>query len=90
MVIPDYLTCLLRNPYADLEATVRTRHGTVDWFQIGKRVCQVCILSPCLFNSYVEYIVGNAKLGEAQAGIKIGEKYQPPQICRRHHPYGRK
>ena len=71
MGIPDHLTCLLRSLYAGQEATVRTGHGTTDWFQIGKRVCQVCILSPCLFNLYVEYIMRNAGLEEAQAGIKI-------------------
>ena len=69
--IPDHLTCLLRNLYAGQESTVRTGHGTVDWFQIGKGVCQGCILSPCLFNLYVEYIMWNAGLDEAQAGIKI-------------------
>ena len=68
--IPDHLTWLLRNLYASQEATVRTRHGT-DWFQIGKGVHQGCILSPCLFNLYAEYIVRNAGLDEAQAGIKI-------------------
>ena len=71
MGIPDHLTCLLRNLYADQEATVRTGHGTTDWFQIGKGVRQGCILSPCLFNFYAEYIVRNAGLEEAQAGIKI-------------------
>ena len=71
MGIPDHLTCLLRNPYAVQEATVRTGHGTTDWFQIGKGVCQGCILSPCLFNLYAEYIMRNAGLGEAQAGIKM-------------------
>ena len=71
MGIPDHLTCLLRNLYADQEATVRTGHGTTDWFQIGKGVCQGCILSPCLFNFYAEYIMKNAELEEAQAGIKI-------------------
>ena len=71
MGIPDHLTCLLRNLYAGQEATVRTGHGTTDWFQIGKGVCQVCILSPCLFNLYAEYITWNARLDEAQAGIKI-------------------
>ena len=71
MGIPDHLTCLLRNLYAGQEATVRTIHGTMDWFQIGKGVCQGCILSPCLFNLYAEYIVRNAGLEEAQAGIKI-------------------
>ena len=69
--IPDHLTCLLRNLYAGQEATARTRHGTTDWFQIGKGVCQGCILSPCLFNSYAEYIMRNAGLDEAQGGIKI-------------------
>ena len=69
--IPDHLTCLLWNLYAGQEATVRTGHGTTDWFQIGKGVCQGCILSPCLFNFYAEYIMRNAGLEEAQAGIKI-------------------
>ena len=71
MGIPDHLTCLFRNLYACQEATVRTGHGTTDWFQIGKRVRQGCILSPCLFNLYVEYIMRNAGLEEAQTGIKI-------------------
>ena len=71
MRIPDHLTCLLRNLYAGQEATVRTGQGTTDWFQIGKGVCQGCILSPCLFNLYGEYIMRNAGLDEAQAGIKI-------------------
>ena len=71
MGIPDHLTCLLRNLYAGQEATVRTGHGTTDWFQIGKGVCQGCILSPCLFNFYAEYIMRNAGLEEAWAGIKI-------------------
>ena len=71
MGIPDHLTCLLRNLYAGQEATVRTAHGTTDWFQIGKGVHQVCILSPCLFNLHAEYIMRNARLDEAQAGIKI-------------------
>ena len=71
MGIPDHLTCLLRNLYADQEATVRTGHGTTDWFQIGKGVHRGCILSPCLFNLYAEYIMRNAGLDEAQAGIKI-------------------
>ena len=70
--ITDHLICLLRNLYAGQEATVRIGHGTTDWFQIGKRVCQGCILSPCLFNLYAEYIMRNAGLDEAQAGIKIG------------------
>ena len=68
--IPDHLTYLLRNLYADQEATVRTGYGTTDWFQIGKGVRQGCILSPCLFNLYAEYIMGNSGLDEAQAGIK--------------------
>ena len=71
MGIQDHLTCLLRNLYAGQGATVRTGHETTDWFQIGKGVCQGCILSPCLFNFYAEYIVRNAGLEEAQAGIKI-------------------
>ena len=71
MGISDHLTCLLRNLYAGQEATVRIGHGTTDWFQIGKGVSQGCILSPCLFNFYSEYIVRNAGLEEAQAGIKI-------------------
>ena len=71
MGIPDHLTCLLRNLYAGQGATVRTEHGTTDWFQIGKGVRQGCILSPCLFNLYIEYIMWNAGLNEAQAGIKI-------------------
>ena len=71
MGIPDHLTCLLRNPYASQEATVGTGHGTTDWFQIGKGVHQGCILSPCLFNLYAEYIMRNAGLEEAQAEIKI-------------------
>ena len=69
--IPDHLTCLLRNLYVGQEATVRTGHGTTDWFQRGKGVCQGCILSPCLFNFYAEYIMRNAGLAETQAGIKI-------------------
>ena len=71
MGIPVHLTCLLRNLYADQEATVRTRHGTTDWFQIGKGVHQGCILSPCLCNFYAEYIMRNTGLEEAQVGIKI-------------------
>ena len=74
MGIPDNLTCLLRNLYAGQEATVRTEHGTTDWFQIGKGVCQGCILSPCFFNLYAEYIMRKAGLEEAQAGIKIAER----------------
>ena len=71
MGIPDHHTCLLRNLYAGQDTTVRTRPGTMDWFQIGKGVCQGCILSPCLFNFYAEYIMRSTGLGEAQAGIKI-------------------
>ena len=71
MGIPDHLTCLLRNLYTGQEATVRTGHGTTDWFQIGKGVRQCCILSPCLFNFYAEYIMRNAGLEETQAGIKL-------------------
>ena len=71
MGLPDRLTCLLRNLYAGKKARVRTGHGTTDWFQIGKRVRQGCILSPCLFNLYAEYITRNGGLDEAQAGIKI-------------------
>ena len=71
MGIPDHLTCLLRNLYASQEATVRTGHGTTDWFQIGKGVRQGCLLPPCFFNLYAEYIMRNAGLEEAQAGIKI-------------------
>ena len=74
MEIPDHLTCLLRNLYAGQEAIVRTGDGTTDWFQIGKEVRQGCILSPCLFNLYAEYIMRNAGLEEAQAGIKIAER----------------
>ena len=72
--ILDHLTCLLRNLFAGQEKTVRTGHGTTDWFQIGKGVCQGCILSPCLFNFYAEYIMRNTGLDEAQAGIKIARK----------------
>ena len=71
MRLPDHLTCLLRSVYAGQEATLRTGHGTMDWFKTGKGVCQGCILSPCLFNIYAEYIMPNARLDEAQAGIKI-------------------
>ena len=77
MGLSDHLTCLQKNPYAGQEATVRTGHGTIDWFQIGKGVRQGCILSPCLFNLHAEYIMWNARLDEVQAGIKISqEKYQ--------------
>ena len=74
MGIPDHLTCLLRNLCADQEATVRTGHGTTDWFQTGKGVRQVCILLPYLFNLYAEYIMQNARLDESQAGIKIARR----------------
>ena len=74
MGIPDHLTCLLRNLYAGQKATVRTGYRTTDWFQIGKGVCQDCVLSPCLFNLYAEYIMRNAGLEKAQAGIKIAER----------------
>ena len=72
MGIPDHLTCLLRNLFAGQEATVRTRHGTTDWFKIGKGVHQDCILSPCLFKFYAEYIMKNATLNEVETGITIG------------------
>ena len=74
MGTPDHLTYLLRNLYAGQEATVRTGHGTTDWFQIGKGVCQGCMLSPCLFNLYVEYIIRNAGLDETLAGIKTARR----------------
>ena len=74
MGAPDCLTCLLRNLYVGQEATVRTGHGTTDWFQIGKGICQGCILSPCLFNFYAEYIMRNAGLDEAQTEIKIARR----------------
>ena len=74
MGIPDHLTCFMRSLYAGQEATVITAHGTTDWFQIGKGVCQDCILSPCLFNLYAEYIVRNVGLDEAQAGIKMARR----------------
>ena len=93
MGIPDQLTCLLRNLYEGQEATVRTEHGTTDWFQIRKGVHQGCILSPFLFNFYAEYIMRNTGLEEAQAGIKIAGRninnlrYADDSKC---HPYGRK
>ena len=90
MGIPDHLTCLLGNLYSGQEATVRTGHGTTDWFQIGKGVCQGCILSPCLFNLYTEYIMQNAAGWSTSWNQDCWEKYQQPQICRWHHPYGRK
>ena len=74
MGLPDHLTCVLRNLYAGQEATVRTGHGTTDWFQIGKGVCQGCILSPCLFNLFAEDIMRNVGLDEAQAGIKSARR----------------
>ena len=74
MGIPDHLTCLLRNLHAGQEATVRTGHGTTDWFQVGKGVCQGCILSPCLFKLYAGYIMRNAGLDESQTGIKIARR----------------
>ena len=74
MGIPDHLTCLLRNLYAGQEATVRTGHGTRDWFKTRKGVCQTCILSPCLFNLYTKYIMQNSRLDESQAGIKISQR----------------
>ena len=89
MGIPDHLTCLLRNLYAGQEATVRTGLEK-DWFQIRKGVCQSCILSPCLYNLYAEYIMRNTGLEEAQGGIKIvGRNIKQLQICRQHQPYGR-
>ena len=91
LVIPDHLTCLLRNLYAGQEATVRTGHGTTDWFQIGKGVHQGCILSPCLFNLNAEYIMRNAGLDEAQAGIKIaGRNINNLRHVDDNHHYGRK
>ena len=87
----DHLTCLLRNLYAGQETTVRTGHETTDWFQVGKGVRQGCILSPCLFNLHAENIMRSARLDEAQAGIKItGKNINNLEICRWHHPYGRK
>ena len=74
MGVPDHLICLLRNLYEGQEATVKTGHGTTDWFQIGKGIRQGCILSPCSFNLYAEYIMRNARLDEAQAGIKIARR----------------
>ena len=89
--ISDHLTCLLRNLYAGQEAVVRTRHGTMDWFKIGKGVHWGCILSPWLFNFYADYIMQDTSLDESQARIKISRRNnQQPQICRWHHPNGRK
>jgi len=91
MGIPHHFTCLLRNLYAGQEAAVRTGHGTTDWFHIGKGVSQGCILSPCLFNLYAEYIMRNAGLDEAQAGIKIaGRNISDLRCADDHHPYDRK
>ena len=89
MGIPDHLTCLLRNLFPGQEATVRTGHGTTDWFQIGKEVRQGCILSPCLFNLYAEHIMRNAGLEEAQAGIKIAGR-NINNLRHGHHNYGPK
>ena len=82
MGIPDHLICLLRNLYAGQEATVKTGHGTTDWFQIGKGVRQGCILSPCLFDLYAEYIMRNSGLEEAQAGIKIARRNEKRWVGR--------
>ena len=86
MRIPDHLTCLLRNLYADQEATVRTRHGKMDWVQIGKGVCKGCVLSLWLFNLYAEYIMQNARLDEAQAGIKISRRISITSDTQMTHP----
>ena len=88
MIIPDQFTCLLRNLYAGQEATVRTWHGTMDWFLIGKDVCQGCIFLPYLFNFCAEYIMQNARLDEAQAEVKIA--WRSVNNLRWYHPYGRK
>ena len=91
MGIPDHMNCLLRNLYAGEELTVRTGHGTTGWFQIREVVHQGCILSPCLFNLYAEYIMRNAGLEEAQAGIKIaGRNINNPRYADDSNPYGRK
>ena len=91
MGIPDHLTCPLRNLYTGHEAAVRTGHGTTNWFQIGKGVQQGCILSPCLFNLYAEYIMRNAGLDETQVGIKIaGRNINNLRYADDNHPYGRK
>ena len=91
MGIPDHLIYFLRNLYAGQEATVRTGHGTTDQFQIAKGVCQSCILSPCLFNLYAEYLMRNAGLEEAQAGIEIvGRNINNLRYTDEQHPYGRK
>ena len=88
--IPDHLTCLWRNLYAGQEATVRTGHGTTDWFQIGKEVCQGCILSPCLFNLYAEYIMRNARLDRVQSGIKVAGKLSITSDMQMYHPLWQK
>ena len=89
--IPDHLSCLLRNLYAVQEATVRTRHGIMNWLKIEKGVCQGCVSSPCLFNFYAEYIMRNAGLDEAVAGIKImGRNIKNLRYADENHPYGRK
>ena len=90
MGIPDHLTCLLINLYEDQEAAVRTGHGTTDWFQIGKGVHKGCILLPCLFNLYAEYIMRNTGLDDAQAGIKIAGRNISNLRYAGHYPYGRK
>ena len=90
MRIPDHLIFLLRNLYSGQEATVRTGHGTTDWFQIGKGVCQGCVLSPRLFKSYAEYIMRNTRLDEAQARIKIAGRNINNLRYSDDHPYGRK
>ena len=90
MEIPEHLTCLLRNLYVGQEVTVRTRHGIMDWFKIGKRICQDCTLSPCLFNLYAEYIMQNIGLDKSQAGIKLAgeisitsDMQMTPPLCRK-------
>ena len=90
MGIPGHLTCLLRNLYAGQEATVRTGHGTTDWFQIGKGVSQGCILSSCLFNFYADYIMQNTRLDEEQAGIKIAGEISITSDMQMTPPLGRK
>ena len=89
MGITDYLTWLLKKLYAGEKTTIKIRHGTIDWFQTGKGVCQGCIFSPCLFNLYAEYIMQNSRLDEAQARIKIAKRYIN-NIFRSNHLYGRK
>ena len=90
MGIPDHLTCLLRNLYAGQEATVRTGHGTTDWFQIGKGIHQGCILSPCLFNLHAEYIMWNTGVVNHKLELGLLGEIAKPQIPRWHHPYGGK